>query len=155
MPDTVTSIGDYAFYGCSGITSFDLPDNIESLGTNSLRGLSLSTIVLPESITSVGKYFIDITNMTAVYIYFEGTAFTQIFGETSNFNFSFGDYFCLNVIFDSKGEDIWQRNLLIPKQGEDSAKYFEGIKDDVLCSGGFCESAGDFWCLYLSCDPGV
>lgn len=28
----VTSIGDYAFFGCSGLTSVEIPDTVETMG---------------------------------------------------------------------------------------------------------------------------
>ncbi|MBQ2026634.1 MAG: leucine-rich repeat domain-containing protein, partial [Alistipes sp.] len=32
IPDSVTSIGDYAFYGCSSLTNITIPDSITSIG---------------------------------------------------------------------------------------------------------------------------
>ena len=36
IPDSVTSIGSYAFYGCTGLTSVTIPDSVTSIGVNAL-----------------------------------------------------------------------------------------------------------------------
>ena len=37
IPDGVTSIGDYAFYGCSDLTSVTIPDSVTYIGWNAFR----------------------------------------------------------------------------------------------------------------------
>ena len=56
IPDCVTSIGDYAFSGCTGLTSIDLPDAVTSLGTRAFSYCSsLTSIDLPDTVTSIGN----------------------------------------------------------------------------------------------------
>jgi len=38
MPATVNSIGDYAFYECTGLTSITMPDSVTSIGRSSFKG---------------------------------------------------------------------------------------------------------------------
>ena len=38
IPNTVTSIGDYAFYQCTGLKSLDIPSSVTSIGTSALYG---------------------------------------------------------------------------------------------------------------------
>ncbi len=40
IPNSVTSIGDYAFYDCSGLTSITLPESITSIGSGAFNGCS-------------------------------------------------------------------------------------------------------------------
>ena len=52
----VTSIGDYAFEGCTGLTSIDIPDGVTSIGIaafNNCKGLT--SVTIPNSVTSIGN----------------------------------------------------------------------------------------------------
>lgn len=56
IPNTVTTIGDYAFYG-SGLTSFDIPNSITSIGEGAFWYCdALTDIHIPNSVTSIGDY---------------------------------------------------------------------------------------------------
>ena len=47
IPNNVTGIGNYAFYGCSGLTSITIPDGVTSIGNNAFYGCSgLTSIVV-------------------------------------------------------------------------------------------------------------
>ena len=52
----LTSIDDFAFYGCSSLTSVEIPINVKSIGNNAFSGCtSLYTITLPSHVTSIGE----------------------------------------------------------------------------------------------------
>ena len=55
IPDSVTSIGNGAFSGCSFLSSIVIPDSVTSIGDGAFSGCSsLSSIVIPKSVTSIG-----------------------------------------------------------------------------------------------------
>jgi hypothetical protein len=55
LPDTLTSIGEYAFFGCTSLAAVDLPDSLASIGDNAFSGCtSLAAVDLPDSLTEIG-----------------------------------------------------------------------------------------------------
>ena len=55
IPNSVTSIGNRAFYGCSGLTSVSIPNSVTSIGESAFRSCSgLTSITIPNSVTSIG-----------------------------------------------------------------------------------------------------
>ena len=70
IPDSVTSIGDYAFRGCSNLTSVTIPDSVTSIGNRAFSGCSsLTSVTIPDSVTSIGeKAFYGCRNLTSITI---------------------------------------------------------------------------------------
>ena len=69
IPNSVTSIGDYAFYGCTGLTSIDIPNSVTSIGSGAFSGCTgLTSITIPSSVTSIGSgAFSGCTGLTDIY----------------------------------------------------------------------------------------
>ena len=56
IPNSVTSIGDYAFYDCSWLISVEIPNSVTSIGDSAFSWcFQLTSIVIPNSVTSIGS----------------------------------------------------------------------------------------------------
>ena len=78
--NSVTSIGDYAFYNCTGLTSVTIGNSVTSIGKRAFRWCSgLTSVTIPNSVTSIGDYaFYDCTGLTSLII---GNSVTSIGDE--------------------------------------------------------------------------
>ena len=57
IPDSVTAIGDFAFSDCSSLSNIVIPDSVTAIGDYAFWGCSsLSNIVIPDSVTAIGDY---------------------------------------------------------------------------------------------------
>ena len=70
IPNSVTSIGSYAFSGCNNLTSITIPNSVTSIGSYAFSGCdNLTSITIPNSVTSIGSYaFSDCYNLTSITI---------------------------------------------------------------------------------------
>ena len=70
IPNSVTSIGRYAFQECRGLTSIDIPNSVTSIGEYAFDYCSgLTSVTIGNSVTSIGKYaFWGCTGLTSVTI---------------------------------------------------------------------------------------
>ena len=70
IPDGVTSIGSYAFFGCSALTSITIPDSVTSIGASAFYNCNnLTSITIPDSVTSIGaSAFYNCNNLTSINI---------------------------------------------------------------------------------------
>ncbi len=103
IPNSVTTIGTYAFFYCYSLTSVTLPENLTAIEDYTFSGCeSLAAITIPNNVQSIGEgAFADCYNLTSVAI---GS------GVTSIAYFAFGN--CGNLT-----------SLTIPSSVTDIASY--------------------------------
>ena len=69
IPNSVKSIGNYAFISCSGLTSVTIPNSVTSIGGNAFYGCtSLTSVTIPNSVTSIGNYAFTCSGLISITI---------------------------------------------------------------------------------------
>ena len=64
IPNSVTNIGDYVFYGCRSLTSITIPDSVTSIGDDAFHGCSsLTSITISDGITCIDSGTFSDTEM--------------------------------------------------------------------------------------------
>ena len=94
ISDSITSIGNYAFSSCTGLTSIEIPNSVTSIGEGAFGGCSgLTSVTISDNITSISGYtFRDCDSLASI---------TIPAGVTSIGDYAFEDCFMLkNITFD-------------------------------------------------------
>ena len=70
IPSSVAKIGKDAFMKCSGLTSVTIPNGVMSIGDNAFSGCSgLTNVMIPDSVTSIGQdAFINCIGLTNIVV---------------------------------------------------------------------------------------
>lgn len=70
IPNSVTSIGGFAFSGCKALPSVTIPNSVTSIGGGAFERCSgLISITIPSSVTSIGNFtFRECTALTSITI---------------------------------------------------------------------------------------
>ena len=69
IPDSVTTIGEYAFCYCMGLTSVEIPDSVTTIGEGAFGGcIGLTSITIGEYVTAIGEYaFVACYKLVEIY----------------------------------------------------------------------------------------
>lgn len=67
LPNSIKSIGEYAFFNCP-ITSIEIPNHIISIGTSAFCLSNLASVNIPNSVVSIGSHAFLGCEMTSVII---------------------------------------------------------------------------------------
>jgi hypothetical protein len=70
IPQSVTTIGNWAFNGCSGLSSITIPDSVARIGGNAFAGcVNLTDIDIPDAVNYIGEEaFANDINLVSVTI---------------------------------------------------------------------------------------
>ena len=70
VPESVTEIVRYAFYGCTGLTSVIIPNSVTTIVSGAFNGCTgLTSVIIPNSVTEIGEFtFYGCTGLTSVFI---------------------------------------------------------------------------------------
>ena len=70
IPQGVTSIGEFAFYECKALTSVAIPQGVTTIRPYTFHGcVNLSSVTLPDGLTSIGdRAFYDCDDLTSITI---------------------------------------------------------------------------------------
>ena len=69
LPDSLMGMGYVTFSGCTSLTQIEIPKNVRSIGAHDFNGSGLTSVVIPDNITSIESgafYFCE--NLTTVDI---------------------------------------------------------------------------------------
>ena len=70
IPNSVTNIGEDAFFECSNLTSITIPDSVTSIGENAFDSCSkLTSLTIPNSVKSIGEQaFYGCASLTSINV---------------------------------------------------------------------------------------
>ena len=135
IPNSVTTIGSYAFDGCSGLASITIPSSVTTIGSYAFYGCSgLTSITIPSSVTSIDSY-----------AFYRCNGLTSIISEIEN------PFAIDNSVFDDVPSNT---TLIVPKGKKSIYQYTAGWNQftnivenvgigDVFEANGICYRIGE------------
>ena len=137
IPDSVTRIGDGAFSDCTSLTSINIPDGVTSIGDSAFDGCSsLTSINIPDGETSIGwRTFCGCSSLTSINIPNSVTsigycAFSDCYNLSDVF-YSNSDTEWNNISIDSSNDYLASANIHYNTSSDD---YSETSRTEADCT---------------------
>jgi hypothetical protein len=87
IPNNVTSIRAYAFFGCTGLTNVTIPNSVTSIGSYAFANTGLTSVAIPDSVTSISlNPFMDCSSLTSISVTAGNPAYSSVDGILYNKN---------------------------------------------------------------------
>ena len=114
IPNSVTTIGNGAFLDCDGLTSITIPNSVTTIGNEAFAWCSgLTSITIPNSVTSIGESaFYGCSGLTSVTI---GSGVGYIYSEAFANCGNLTDVYCLATTVPSTNSDAFKNSYLVYK----------------------------------------
>ena len=122
IPNSVASIGNYAFYDCYGWFDIAIPNSVTSIGDYAFCSCDLSSVTIPNSVTSIGEH-----------------AFDYCYNLSSVYSLNPIPPFCGTDVFGSKIQEL---SLIVPKESVSLYQSADTWKDFGSIIGGTNISLG-------------
>ncbi len=149
IPNSVTSIGDKAFSGCSSLTSIIIPNSVTTIGNDAFEGCSgLTAVNIPNSVTSIGnRAFSNCSSLTSIMI---PNSVTTIGDDAFSDCPSLNDIYCYVTTpprFENYDSINYSATLHVPATSLAAYRAapiwskFKNIVGDAVAPNGYCSKS--------------
>ena len=150
IPDSVTTIGNYAFYNCGSLTSVTIPDSVTTIGDYAFSYCpSLTSMTIGNSVTTIGNYaFGDCEGLASVTI---PDSVTTIGEGAFSYCTSLKTVYCKPTTPPAGGYNMFysnasDRKIYVPAgfvEAYKAKEYWSEYKDYIFAEGVESEPAND------------